>query len=183
MSFPIKLKWLSLITIFLFAPVIFAAINGLQDFKGNPHNLKEYLGNGKWTIVMLWASDCHICNQEAHQYVQFHKKHQNKDASVLGISLDGQEKKSDAEGFLKEHTINFPNLIGEPMGVASIYRELTGDNFRGTPTFLIFSPKGDLRAQQVGAVPTDLIEQFMVSEATVIEQEKNKKQEPDAVAE
>ncbi len=175
MSFFIKPRWFSLIAVSLFAPLVFAAINGLQDFNGNPHNLNEYKGKGKWTIVMLWASDCHVCNEEAHQYVDFHKKHQNKNASVLGISLDGQEKKSHAENFLKKHSINFPNLIGEPMDVASVYRELTGDNFRGTPTFLIFSPDGDLRAQQVGAVPTDLIEQFMVSEAAIIAKEKSKK--------
>ncbi len=171
--FFIRQKWL-LLAASLFAPVVFAAINGLQDFKGAPHTLDEYKGKGKWTIVMLWASDCHVCNQEAHQYVDFHKKHKNKDASVLGISLDGQKKKSDAKDFLKKHNINFPNLIGEPMGVASVYKELTGDNFRGTPTFLIFSPDGDLRAQQVGAVPTDLIEQFMISEAAIIAEEKSK---------
>jgi len=175
MVFSINPKWISIIAISLFAPVIFAAINGLQDFKGTPHNLDEYKGKGKWTIVMLWASDCHVCNEEAHQYVDFHKKHQSKDATVLGISLDGQGKKADAEDFLKEHKINFPNLIGEPMEVASLYRELTGENFRGTPTFLIYSPNGDLRAQQVGAVPTDLIEQFMVSEAALIAKENNKK--------
>lgn len=174
MSFSNKSKWLLLIAILLFAPVLFAAINGLQDFKGKSKNLSDYTGKGKWTIVMLWASDCHVCNQEVHQYVKFHKEHKNKDASVLGISLDGQEKKSDAKDFMKRHDVNFPNLIGEPMGVSSIYRELTGEGFRGTPTFLIFSPQGKLRAQQVGAVPTDLIEQFMVSEAAVIEQEKNK---------
>jgi peroxiredoxin len=152
--------------------MIFAAMTGLQDFKGNSHTLNDYKGKGKWTIVMMWASDCHVCNQEAHQYVDFHKKHQSTDATVLGISLDGAEKKTDAEGFLKKHNLNFPNLIGEPNDVAAVFSDLTGDSFRGTPTFLIFSPDGDLRAQQVGAVPTDLIEQFMVSETKLIEQEK-----------
>jgi len=174
-TFTTKSKWISLIALTLFAPVVFAAITGLQDFKGKPHTLDEYKGKGKWTIVMLWASDCHVCNQEANQYVAFHKKHKDKDATVLGISLDGEAKKIDAEGFLTEHSINFPNLIGEPIGVATIFRDLTGDIFRGTPTFLIYSPDGDLRAQQVGAVPTNLIEQFMVSEAALIKEEKNTK--------
>jgi len=172
MPFFIKPGWLIAFAILLFTPVTFAAIDGLQDFKGNTQNLDNFKGKGKWTIVMMWASDCHICNEEAHQYVAFHKKHQNKDAAVLGISLDGENKKDDARGFIKEHAINFPNLIGEPIYVAELYRDLTGDSFLGTPTFLIFSPDGNLRAQQVGAVPTDLIEQFMVSEAIVIEQEK-----------
>ena len=172
MPFFIKPRWLFATAILLCTPMIFAAMTGLQDFKGNAQSLNDYKGKGKWTIVMMWASDCHVCNQEAHQYVDFHKKHSNKDATVLGVSLDGAEKKTDAEGFLKKHTINFHNLSGEPTDVGAVYRDLTGDSVRGTPNFLIFSPDGDLRAQQVGAVPTDLIEQFMVSEAALIEQEK-----------
>ena len=170
-------KWLSatiilLLTSALFAPTSFAAISSLEDFNGKIQNLDDYTGKGKWTIVMMWASDCHVCNQEANEYVKFHEKHQNKDATVIGISLDGAQKKSDAEAFLKKHAINFPSLIGEPGTVSNMFTELTGGNFRGTPTFLFFSPGGELRALQVGAVPTDMIEKFMVSEAALIKEEQ-----------
>lgn len=174
MSFPINYKWLLALAALLFTPTLLASSGSLQDFNGVSHQLDDFTGKGKWTIVMMWASDCHICNKEAHQYVAFHNKHQTNDASVLGISLDGAEKKADAENFVKKHSVNFPNLIGEPNQVAGMYYELTGNNFRGTPTFLIFSPAGELRAQQVGAVPTDLIEKFMASETVLIEQEKSK---------
>ena len=62
---------------------------------------------------------------------------------LFSISLDGAKKKTDAEDFLKKHNLNFPNLIGEPKDVAAVFSDLTGDSFRGTPTFLIFSPDGD----------------------------------------
>ena len=170
-------KWLSttiilLLASVLFTPSSFAAISSLEDFSGKVQNLDDYTGNGKWTIVMMWASDCHVCNKEANEYVKFHEKHKNKDATVLGISLDGEQKKADAEEFLKKHAINFPSLIGEPGTVSDMFTELTGGNFRGTPTFLFFSPGGELRALQVGAVPTDMIEKFMESEAALIKNEQ-----------
>jgi len=78
----------------------------LLDFNGKPSDIEVNLGKGKWLVVMLWASDCHVCNQEAHQYITFHQQHTEKDASVLGVSLDGAEKKADAEEFIKKHNVN-----------------------------------------------------------------------------
>jgi len=138
-----------------------AEIQGFQDFNGKPQVLENYTGKGKWLVVMMWASDCHICNKEAHEYVDFHMVHSDDDATVLGISLDGESRKKEAENFIKKHSVDFPNLIAEPEHVAAIYKELTGQFFAGTPTFLIFSPDGELKAAQAGAVPTQLIEDFM----------------------
>ena len=156
-----KLTLLSLLAI-LFVPFSASAeIKGFQDFSGNNKVFENHLGKGKWLIVMIWASDCHICNREAHQYVDFHTFHSDKDATVLGISLDGESKKAAAEGFIKKHNVNFPNLIAEPETVAKLFYDLTGQHFSGTPTFLVYSPEGELKAAQAGAVPTELIEDFI----------------------
>ena len=82
---------------------------------------------------------------------------------MLGISMDGKEKLKDAEGFIKRHQLNFPNLIGEPVDVAMEYMHLTGAEWVGTPTFLIYGPGGTLLAKQEGAVPVELIEKFIKS--------------------
>lgn len=136
---------------------------GLADMNGQARTISDYAGKGKWLVVMIWASDCYICNMEAHNYVDFQTFHQDKDATILGISMDGPQNKPAAEGFIKRHSVNFPNLIGTPEDVAGMYTQLTGAPFQGTPTFLVYDPEGKLRAQQVGAVPTDLIENFIKS--------------------
>ena len=110
---------------------------------------------------MIWASDCHVCNQEAKGYVKFNKAHKDKDAFILGISMDGRERKAEAVAFIKRHGVDFTNLIDEPENVTALYGTLTGQPFVGTPTFLVFSPAGELLAAQAGAVPTDVIESFI----------------------
>lgn len=134
---------------------------GLTDLDGKPQSLSDYTGKGKWTVVMIWASDCLICNREAYKYVDFHTFHKDEDARVLGISMDGPSGISDARKFVAEHSVNFPNLIGEPAEVAGVYTDATGQPWRGTPTFLIYDPQGKLRAEQVGAVPPELITEFI----------------------
>lgn len=152
---------LSLLILMLSSPILLAEMKTLQDFNGKPDTLESHVGKGKWLIVMMWASDCHICNREAHEYVDFHMVHSDEDATVLGISLDGASRKKEAEKFIKRHSVDFPNLIGEPEFISNLYQKLTGSYFAGTPTFLIYSPSGELKAAQAGAVPTKLIEEFI----------------------
>ncbi|WP_455366593.1 TlpA family protein disulfide reductase [Kaarinaea lacus] len=152
-----------LMLVLITLPVV--AAEKFQDFQGNPKGIADYIGKGKWLVVMLWASDCHVCNQEAHQYIKFHQDHMDKDAQVLGISLDGAAKKNDAREFLKRHQVNFPSLIGEPVQVASMYQELTGDTWIGTPSFMVYTPKGELLGAQAGAVPVSVIESFIERES------------------
>lgn len=145
----------------LILPLNANAFMYLKDFNGNIKSLSEYIGQGKWTIVMMWAHDCHVCNKEAHNYVAFHEKHKDKDAIMVGISMDGKDLKKDAEKFIARHKLNFDNLYGDPQSIATEFQQLTGVEWYGTPTFLVFSPSGELMAQQVGAVPTNLIEDFI----------------------
>jgi len=133
----------------------------LEEFDSKNPQLGRYTGNGKWTVVKIWASDCGICNQEAHAYVAFHKAHKDRDAQMVGISLDGAEGRSDAEGFIERHELNYPSLLIDWQEGGKLYYQLTGAPLSGTPAFLIYAPDGELLAQQVGAVPVDLIERFM----------------------
>ncbi len=142
-----------------------AHAGSLTDFKGAPATLDGYTGKGQWTVVKIWVSDCGVCNAEAHAYVAFHAKHQASDAQMLGISLDGLDNLFDAEAFVERHGLNYPNLIIDRESGSQLFHELTGAPLVGTPAFLIYTPEGELVAQQVGAVPVDLIETFMAGKA------------------
>lgn len=143
----------------------FAGAVEFGRFDGSDSALDAYIGKGKWVVVKIWAHDCSVCNTEAHEYVAFHNKHKDSDAVVLGISIDGQAKFEEAKKFLRRHKIPYTSLIGEPAAVAEFYQRKTGSPWIGTPTFIIYSPSGTLVAETVGAIPTTLIEQFMVEYA------------------
>ena len=151
-------RFLLIVTSFL---VVASSWAELKDLNGAPHKLADFTGKGKWTVVMFWASDCRVCNAEIGQYTQFNDDHKDKDASILGVSLDGQSRLDAARDFIKRHAVTFPNLVGEPDEIADLYQTLTSSEWVGTPSFLIYNPKGELLAAQAGAVPTELIEKFI----------------------
>lgn len=131
----------------------------LHDLQGEVRSLADYVGKGRWLVVMIWASDCLICNAEAPAYARFQTRH--GDVRVLGISMDGAGQRTDAERFVREHDLNFPNLIGAPEDVAGLWVEQAGQDWVGTPSFLIYGPDGRLRAQRTGRVRPERIEQFI----------------------
>ena len=140
-----------------------ASADAGQAFKsvdnGVYSSIKEHMDPDKWTVVMIWSTSCHVCNDEAPKYSAFHSKHAGKDAKIIGLSLDGTP--DDAQGFVKRHGLNYPNLVGNVRDVAMMYQSESGESFRATPTFMVFSPNGELKAAQAGGVPPEVIEEFI----------------------
>ena len=129
----------------------------LKDFAGKDHNASEFIGKGKWTVVAFWAHNCPICKQEIHQMSFFHDAHRKKDATVLGVSVDGYANKELAQGFIDEHALNFPNLIIDPDGVA----QFGAGRLIGTPTYYLYAPDGKFVAKKIGAATQEQIEALM----------------------
>lgn len=133
----------------------------LRDLDGQPRQLEDLVGGGKWTVVMFWASDCRVCNQEAPAWSLFDAKRRDSDARVVGVSMDGQGRLAEARAFVERHLLDFPNLIGEPDAVMRLFTDLGRQPFLGTPSFLVYGPDGQLRARQVGALPPDKLEAYI----------------------
>lgn len=151
------------IVIFLGIPAAANAASPLfENLKsGAFETIENHSQQGKWLIVMIWAHDCEICEREVDDYQRFHRKHADNNAAVLGITLDGAARQQAAVDFMTRHQLSFENLIAEPEVVTAYYQITTGSRWIGTPSFLIFGPDGQLMAKQAGAVPTDLVEQFI----------------------
>lgn len=147
-----SVRWL-LVTMLIVFPLLAnaAAPNiPLKDFNGKTRNVNEFIGKGKWVIVTIWAHNCHICNREIHNLAFFHAEHRKKDAIVLGVTIDGWDKRKKAAAFVDRHSLNFTNLIAEPE--YKVIQKFGVADFYGTPTFYIYTPKGKLVKEIVGPV-------------------------------
>ena len=133
----------------------------LKDMQGTPMSLHDFAGKKQWLVVMVWQSDCHVCNQEAGNYEAWQQKRKSDGIKLLGITTDGWDNKDAAQGFIDRHKVTFTNALVEYGDLDAYYQLNIGKSFFGTPAFLIFSPQGEILAEQVGAVPVDLIDNFI----------------------
>ena len=131
------------------------------NLDGKPAAIEKFTDTDSWTVVMIWASDCHVCNAESGAYEDFYNRNKDNGVQVLGISLDGIENRNDAQGFIDRNGITFPNLVVDGAAGADFYTSQTGEAWVGTPTFMIYGPSGVLKAAQIGAVPPKIIEEYI----------------------
>lgn len=133
----------------------------VRTLEGKFTTLSQHFEKDKWTLVMLWTTDCGICQREYPVMSEFHDKHKDIDAKVIGVSLDGYSKLESITEHINEMPMTFDNLIGEITVVAFNYESATEEALRGTPTFLMFNPDGQLVGHNPGPVKPEALEKFI----------------------
>ena len=154
-----RIRWLAVVLMMM--PVLALAAGPdirLMDIEGKEHNVNEYIGQGKWTVVAVWSADCPICRRDIYHMTFFYDEHRKTDATVLGLSVDGYANRRKAQAFIEEQSLNFPNLIGESEDAS----RLSGAMFIGTPTYYFFSPEGKFMTQRIGPVTQQQAEQIIL---------------------
>lgn len=133
----------------------------VKTFDQKKVKLESLVGKGKWSLVMFWAHDCTICRSEVKTLSAFHNKRHKKDVEVIGLSIDGDKKLKEAQGFIEQTSPSFPSYIADISLVAINYEIMTGESFRGTPTFVLFGPDGSIMANNAGPFPINKLDEFI----------------------
>jgi len=122
----------------------------LVDVDGKPVTSEADVGKGKWQVVMLWATNCHVCAEMKPLLSEFHDKHKDSNAEVYGIALDGAANVKRVQQYMTDHKVTFPTYIGE-LGLIAINFEINAEvRLSGTPTYMLFNPDGELAAIDYG---------------------------------
>lgn len=122
------------------------------------HALNEYVGHGQWVVVNVWATACPYCRHELFDLTNFHNAHHQKNAMVLGLTLDfpsfDYPDRAYLADFAASHFIDYPLLLvnGE---VAS---EVIGQAVDMVPLTFIYNPKGKLVRRINGMVTEQMLE-------------------------
>ena len=136
----------------------------LQSLTSDRVNLNDYIGDGQWTLVMFWSTDCIPCEEQKPMIESFHREHHQTDARVVGIALDGMENYPGIMKLVDHHQPTYPNLVVFSDVFHRQYKELTGKSFRATPTYLLFAPDGSLSGTRAGKIERALLESVVAQQ-------------------
>ena len=127
-----------------FSGALYAPFNGKSEF-----NLSDY--QGKVVVVNFWASWCPPCREEAPILEQTWRKYQ--DDNVVFIGVDIWDTEQDAQAYIDEFGITFPNLIDKRGSIAVEY------GVTGIPETFFITPDGMINRKVIGAISLSLLEQ------------------------
>jgi thiol-disulfide isomerase/thioredoxin len=124
----------------------------LPDLHGKTHSIADY--RGKWVIVNYWATWCPPCQDEIPELVEFHERHKNSDAVVIGVNFEdiGTEQ---LVSFVDSYLISYPILRSEPLAATPL------GVIPGLPTTYIIAPDGSPVARQVGPITGKQLEDYI----------------------
>jgi len=152
-----KVLFLSLLLLSALTSQSASAFTNIET--GKPDKITNYIGDNKWTVLEIWASDCPACRMHMPEMVEFDGKLKN--TRILSVSVDGQAGSDDTEDFIAEFDMKFPTILSNPVEMNVWMQRAVGENFIGTPTFILFDPEGKLVAAQPGIVSTTSLEKFI----------------------
>jgi thiol-disulfide isomerase/thioredoxin len=124
----------------------------LPDLNGKSHSLADY--RGKWVIVNYWATWCPPCQEEIPDLVDFHDRHKDGDAVVIGINFEDIDQKQ-LETFVDSFLISYPVLRSAPLASTPL------GPVPGLPTTYIIAPDGSPVARQVGPVTAKQLDEYI----------------------
>lgn len=124
----------------------------LPDLDGKDRSLSEF--RGKWVIVNYWATWCPPCLEEIPELVEFHERHKDIDAVVLGINFEDIDTDY-LKSFTEDLLINYPILQISPVPATPL------GPVTGLPTTYIISPEGERMARQEGPVTRATLETYI----------------------
>ena len=166
-------KIISIIVTYLLLSLPAFAVTSLKD--NSTVNFSDYIGKGKWTVLEVWSHHCRACKATIHHLSDFDAVSENYNAQVIGVSMDGPERKKQALAFIDNHALEFPNLLANIQEVERLIHGYAPQSPLATPTVMMFSPEGEFAGIVVGPVTTDELTKYFddqkASEAKVAQTE------------
>jgi thiol-disulfide isomerase/thioredoxin len=124
----------------------------LPDLSGEQHSLEQY--RGKWVVVNYWATWCPPCLDEIPDLVDFHERHKDSDAVVVGVNFEDIGRERLAQ-FVDSYLMSYPVLRSEPLPTTPL------GPIPGLPTTYLIDPEGNKVARQVGPLTGEQLEAYI----------------------
>ena len=130
----------------------------MQSLDGERVDLHDYVGNGQWTLVMLWTTDCIPCEEQKPMIEEFHSTYKDSVARVVGLALDGPSKQNEIDKLVAHHQPSYTNLVAFDDVFVRQFSEETGKSFSVTPTYMLYRPDGTLLGVHLGKVSREALD-------------------------
>lgn len=156
-----------LIQAFLFTVFISFASTSLADTKivepdgAIQTSVTDELQEGRWELVMFWATYCHVCKKDFKKLAGFMEDNSSIPLTIVGVVTDGIEERKKTDSLIEKHDLAYTHIITDYPESNKLFKEVAGQRLIGTPSYLLYNPENELVAFNANAIDLDALEIFV----------------------
>jgi peroxiredoxin Q/BCP len=130
----------------------------LPSQEGGPVSLRDF--HGKWVVLYFYPKDMtQGCTIEAHNFQQDLPKYQQKNAVIVGVSVDSTDSHKE---FCAKESLTFKLLSDTDKKIVDLYGSLSPRGVASRNTFLI-DPAGKIVKVWTGVNPSKHSEEVLAA--------------------
>ncbi len=113
---------------------------------------------GRVLLVNFWATWCEPCREEFPGLVRLDRTYRDRGLSVVAVSMDEPESKSDIKEFLKSQSAEFGSYLHNFHDFAALVDSINPDWGGGIPATFLYDRQGALAHSWEGATSYEELE-------------------------
>jgi len=133
----------------------------LNKRSGESVDFNTLIGDGRWTLIMVWEVDCVFCEQQKPDVDAFHRRNVDSNARVVGVALDGLQAIDDINKVVRRTPTRFPHFVVDRERFRLDLLAATSTQLVATPTYLLYSPDGQFQGAPVGSIDYQMLEDIV----------------------
>ena len=135
----------------------------MQNLDEERIDLNDYVGQGRWTLVMFWSLDCIPCEKQKPMIEAFYQDHKDMSANVIGVALDGPKYESEIEARIEKNQTSYNNFIAYDDVIYKQFLEEVGKPYGATPTYVLYKPDGTIKGMHTGPIAREALDAVVAS--------------------
>ncbi len=118
----------------------------------------DELQQGRWELVMFWATYCHICKKDFEKLAEFIEQNPSINLTIIGVVTDGIESKQKAVSQIESRNLNYTHMLTNFDHSDALYQDITQTRLIGVPSQLLYDTKNELVGFSRNAIDLDALE-------------------------
>ena len=124
-------------------------------------SLENELQDGRWELVMFWATYCGLCKKEFKKLAAFIEENPDIPLTIVGVVIDGIDEEEKTRALVKKHQLNYTHLVTDYDRANLVYQKQSGQQLIGTPSYLLYDRQNQLVAFNANAIDMDALEIYL----------------------
>ena len=157
-----KILLASIISLIIFSSIASAdQANIIQPEDDIDQVVTEQLQQGRWELVMFWATYCPICKRDFVKLAAFFEDNPEIPITIVGVVADGVEQKDKALSQIQKRELNYSHILTNFERSKNFFQKQAETNLIGVPSYLLYNTKNEMVGFNHHAIDVDALEIYV----------------------